>query len=302
MQPEFELACHYFAAKDINHYASEVLPNQIRTTFRRIFLIYRWDLNRFYHSRSEWTEDYLQWSGTLPFLDFQNWSLIIRCRIIVTYPWYGYVKYTYNIVIHEYGKYKKNVHNSYIDNIGIPKHKKHLRLLSSGTKLFITFKLKGFRHKEREAQSFYADFSSAPNHVRPPPQTTGLASVNKRKSTLFFRGRNSNHWLFSNPPLPVHDVNHIPLVIFSIWDFYFDISEWHNLPVRVWTHALMLHLTNPCAKRKVLSLTKPKGKIYNEIPRSLYYIMWSDNPFNGGGLTPLRGIHSKPNQQEASHL
>ena len=24
----------------------------------------------------------------------------------------------------------------------------------------------------------------------------------------------------------------------------------------------MLHLTNPCAKRKVLSLTKPKGKIY----------------------------------------
>ena len=24
----------------------------------------------------------------------------------------------------------------------------------------------------------------------------------------------------------------------------------------------MLHLTNPCAKRKFLSLTKPKGKIY----------------------------------------
>ena len=24
----------------------------------------------------------------------------------------------------------------------------------------------------------------------------------------------------------------------------------------------MLHLTNPCAKQKVLSLTKPKGKIY----------------------------------------
>ena len=29
-----------------------------------------------------------------------------------------------------------------------------------------------------------------------------------------------------------------------------------------WTPALMLHLTNPCAKLKVLSLTKPKCKIY----------------------------------------
>ena len=33
-------------------------------------------------------------------------------------------------------------------------------------------------------------------------------------------------------------------------------------PLRAWTPALMLHLTNPCAKRKVLSLTKPKSKIY----------------------------------------
>ena len=52
------------------------------------------------------------------------------------------------------------------------------------------------------------------------------------------------------------------LVLIPIWDFYFDISEWHILSARTWTPALMLHLTNPCAKRKVLSLTKPKGKIY----------------------------------------
>ena len=32
-----------------------------------------------------------------------------------------------------------------------------LRLLSLGTKLFITFELKVFRHEERETQSFYAD-------------------------------------------------------------------------------------------------------------------------------------------------
>ena len=52
------------------------------------------------------------------------------------------------------------------------------------------------------------------------------------------------------------------LVSFPIWDFYFDISEWYILSACAWTTALMLHLTNPCAKRKVLSLTKPKGKIY----------------------------------------
>ena len=52
------------------------------------------------------------------------------------------------------------------------------------------------------------------------------------------------------------------LVTIPIWDFYIDIWEWHILPAHVWTPALMLHLTNPCAKRKVLSLTKPKGKIY----------------------------------------
>ena len=60
----------------------------------------------------------------------------------------------------------------------------------------------------------------------------------------------------------MYDVIHIPRSYFSLWDFYFDISEWHVLPGRAWTPALMLHLTNPCAKRKVLSLTKPKGKIY----------------------------------------
>ena len=61
-----------------------------------------------------------------------------------------------------------------------------------------------------------------------------------------------------------------PLVSIPIWDFYFDISEWHILSARVWTPALMLHLINPCAKRKVLSLTKPKGKIYKTKSLSNY--------------------------------
>ena len=53
-----------------------------------------------------------------------------------------------------------------------------------------------------------------------------------------------------------------------IWHFYFDISEGHILSTGAWTPALMLHLTNPYAKRKVLCLTKPKGKIYKT---KLYY-------------------------------
>ena len=75
-------------------------------------------------------------------------------------------------------------------------------------------------------------------------------------------------WLFSNPKipqpmLPVHDVIYTSWFYFlSGFFFFFDISEWHILSACAWTPALMLHLTNPCAKRKVLSLTKLKGKIY----------------------------------------
>ena len=54
----------------------------------------------------------------------------------------------------------------------------------------------------------------------------------------------------------MRDVTQIP------WDFYFDISEWPIRSACASTPALMLHQTNPCAKRKVLSLTKSKGKMY----------------------------------------
>ena len=48
----------------------------------------------------------------------------------------------------------------------------------------------------------------------------------------------SGAWRHSNTLVPI-----------PIWDFYFDISEWHILSARAWTPALRLHLTNPCAKR-----------------------------------------------------
>ena len=96
--------------------------------------------------------------------------------------------------------------------------------------------------------------------MRHPPQRPRWAP----KVNFLLRRQKFDSLTPPNPPrtLPVHDVIHIPSVTFTIWDFYFDISEWHILPACAWTPELMLHLTNPCAKRKVLSLTKPKGKLY----------------------------------------
>ena len=149
-----------------------------------------------------------------------------------------------------------------------PETQKHLRLLSSGSKLFITFEFKVIRHKESDTQSFYADFSISPPPSRAAPRRKLLVwsrrapKVNRLLRTLKFNSltflkspKSAAHafgaWRHSHPP-----------VTFTLWDFYLDISEWHILPARAWTPAFMLHLSNLCAKWKVLSLTKPKVKIY----------------------------------------
>ena len=81
----------------------------------------------------------------------------------------------------------------------------------------------------------------------------------------------SAKWVLEDNTLPVHDVIHIPWS----WDLYFDICERHILPARVLQYLRSsLHLTNPCAKRKVLSLTKPKGKIYKMKSLGHYITVW----------------------------
>ena len=100
---------------------------------------------------------------------------------------------------------------------------------------------------------------------RRAPKVNRLLRTLKLNSLIFLKSpKSSAHtsgaWRHSHPPVTI-----------SIWDFYFDIREWHILPAHAWTHALMLHQTNTCAKRNVLSLTKSKGKIYKT--KSLgYYI------------------------------
>ena len=94
-------------------------------------------------------------------------------------------------------------------------------------------------------------------------QTTGLVSASPKVSLLPPRQElNSPLFLKSSAHASSAWHHSHPLVLISIWGFYFDISEWHILSANAWTPALMLYLTNPCTKRKVLILTKLKGKIY----------------------------------------
>ena len=134
-----------------------------------------------------------------------------------------------------------------------------LRLLSSGTKLYYLW-VKGFStwgerdtiflcwlllHRQlstqptRGARSAQIRLASPSSECRLPRSEAGT-----QLSDFFFKSQKSSAhasggWCHSHP-----------LVLIPTWDFYFDISRWHILSARAWTPALMLRLTNPCAKPK----------------------------------------------------
>ena len=149
-------------------------------------------------------------------------------------------------------------------DIGNPKYTTFTKLVQ--VQNFITFELKVIRHEEIETQSFYADcFYICPKpRAAPHLQTTGLASAGP-ESQPSRSDAGTQLTNFSQIPKIVsasgHDIIHLTRSYFLSGNFYFDICKWHILLTRAWTPALMLHLTNPCTKRKVLILTKPKGKI-----------------------------------------
>ena len=136
-------------------------------------------------------------------------------------------------------------------------------------------------------------FHRPPLHVWHPPQ--GLGEL--RKSTFFVGGKNStqptrgarsaqirldsadpeSQPTFSGTGTQPTDFSQIPQILrvhfrcmtsftppgnISYLGFYFDICEWRILPARAWTPALMLHLTYPCAKRKVLTNRKARYIIF----------------------------------------
>ena len=131
------------------------------------------------------------------------------------------------------------------------KYQKH-NISSYRYETFYYFELKVIRHEERETQSFDIDrqLSTQPTRgVRSAQIRLASPSSESRLSrseagsqlTAFSQiSESSTHasgvWRHSHP-----------LVLIPIWDFYFDIAEWHILSACTWTPALMLHLTNPCA-------------------------------------------------------
>ena len=158
---------------------------------------------------------------------------------------------------------RHNVHKMFINIYRNPKTRNWFRY-----ETFIhLFEFKGFPTWGERDTIFLSDFSICPKPRAAPAANYWSGLGGPRKSTFFLRGKNSALWLFLQSPKSSAHASGAwrhshPLVTIPIWDFYFDISEWHILSSRAWTPALMLYLTNPCAKRKVLSLTKPKGKIY----------------------------------------
>ena len=133
--------------------------------------------------------------------------------------------------------------------------------------------------RKREAQSFYDDF-----FICPKPRAAPAARPRQApKFNLLLQRQKLDSDFFSNPQnplrtLPVHDVIHILRSYFlsgvSIVTSLNDTSAPH---AREHLRSY-LHLTNPCAKRKVLSLAKPKGKIYKT--KSLgHYITSLQVPF-----------------------
>ena len=97
------------------------------------------------------------------------------------------------------------------------------------------------------------------------PQT-GPALPKSEKSTRFVYVQISTHCFFfkitKNPsPSLLGMTSFTSPVTFLIWGFYYDILDYHILPEHAGTPALMSSPTHALS-RKVLSLTKPKDKIY----------------------------------------
>ena len=177
-----------------------------------------------------------------------NTFRLYNCSVIVMLH-----SHMWNRHIHTCTQNVHNVHNAHIDNIGIPKHEKHLRLPSSGTKLFITFWVKRFFDMRKRGTIFLCWLF----HLPLTTTTTGTPDARPRRAS---ESQPSSSDVFSNLSPRFRCVTSLTS---PIWDFYCDISELHVHSVRAREHLhSCLHLTNPCAKRKVLSLTKLKGKIY----------------------------------------
>ena len=135
--------------------------------------------------------------------------------------------------------------------------KNHLRLLSSGTKLFITFWVKVFRHKEEGGTIFlWRRF-----HLPPSPATRAALVAHKFVWPRPGLNLNSLTFLKSQPMLPVRDVTYITGYILYMGFLLRHLWMTRPLCMRVNTCAHVCTKITHTLSRKVLTLTTPKGKI-----------------------------------------
>ena len=145
--------------------------------------------------------------------------------------------------------------------------------------------VKRFFDIRRDMLSFYADFSICPPSCAARPTQGHWAGFGEPRKSSVFLGPQTQLTYFSqisqNPPcmLAVHDVIHIPwshllsgiFILTSVNDTSFPRAQQHLRP--------SLHLTNPCAKRNVLSLTKPKASIYKTKSLGYYITLFLNSLF-----------------------
>ena len=132
---------------------------------------------------------------------------------------------------------------------------------------------------ERDTISFYADFFIwTPPRAAPPPQTTGLASASSENWLASSKSKSQLLLFFQIPKIHsasgndvIHVLDLISYLGFLLWHLWLS----HPPRARVNTCAQCVHLTNPCTKRKVLGLTKPKGKIYKTKSLHNYITLYS---------------------------
>ena len=139
------------------------------------------------------------------------------------------------------------------------------------------FEFKGFSTwGERETHNFFLCWLLLHRQLSTQP-SRGARSAQSRLASPTYESQPSSSaagtqlTAFSQISAHASGAWHHPntLIPIPICDFYFDISEWHILSACAWTPALMLHLTNLCAKWKVLSLTKPKARYIKQNPSAI---------------------------------
>ena len=170
----------------------------------------------------------------------------------------------------------------------------------------------------RERHNFFLCrlFHLSPSTCSTPAANYWSGFGELRKSTFFNKPKSQQTAFFQIPQIlsaSWHDVVHVPGHIsylgFLLWHLWLS----HPPRAHVNTCTQLTHaLTNPYTKRKVLSLTKPKGKIYKtkndnikKIPPQLYYVTTNTNDkyvpyllylmvYKVFGGTPFTATHTHP--------